>query len=66
MDEIVSEKKKLEEIGMKLDETKTEACIFRMKWKNQKEEAPRGTKKKITYLGMRMNKKLDWKNHIKY
>lgn len=67
VDEIIEVKSvKLENIGMKLDELKTETCIFRRKQKDQKKEAPGSTKKKIIYLGMRINKKLDWKDHIEF
>lgn len=67
VEEIVKEKgKKLKEVGMKLDETKTKAYIFRREWKNKKEEALEGTRKKIAYLGIRMDEKLEWKDYIEY
>lgn len=67
MQEIVKEKKqRLKEVKMVLDKTKTEVCIFRKKRKDQEKEAPEGMKKRITYLGMRMNEKLNWKDHIEY
>lgn len=59
VEKVIEEKRKrMERIGIKIDEKKTEVCIFRRRRKDQKEKPLEGTKEMIMYLVMRMNKKL--------